>query len=35
MAWAVKEKPDPFIPLITEGITDSNNRVGTNHDMRD
>jgi type 1 glutamine amidotransferase len=35
MAWAVREKPDPFMPLVTEGIVDSRGRVGTTDNMRD
>ena len=35
IAWALKETPDPFMPLVTEGITDFNNRVGTTENMRD
>ncbi|MEM9110285.1 MAG: sulfatase-like hydrolase/transferase [Planctomycetota bacterium] len=35
MAWAVREKPDPFMPLVFEGITREDGTVGTTDDMRD
>lgn len=34
MAWAASVKPDPFMPLVFEGITDKNNMVGTTDVMR-
>lgn len=34
MAWALREKPDPFLPLVFEGITDENGMVGTQDNMR-
>ena len=35
MAWAMKEKPAPFMPLVFEGITNDKGMVGTVDDMRD
>ncbi|OUT56220.1 MAG: hypothetical protein CBB71_18255 [Rhodopirellula sp. TMED11] len=35
MAWAMKESADPLMPLVCEGITNQQNRVGTTDDMRD
>jgi type 1 glutamine amidotransferase len=34
MAWAVREKADPFMPLVYEGITNDKGMVGTVYDMR-
>lgn len=34
MAWAMKEQPDPFMPLVFEGITNDEGMVGTVYDMR-
>ncbi len=34
MAWAVKEIPDPFMPLVTDGITNRAGMVGTTDSMR-
>lgn len=34
MAWAASVKPDPFMPLVFDGITDKNNMVGTTDLMR-
>ncbi|MFT5130816.1 MAG: acyl-CoA thioesterase-1 [Rhodothermales bacterium] len=34
MAWAMREKPDPFMPLVFDGITNSDGLVGTIDDMR-
>ena len=34
MAWVLREKPDPFLPLVFEGITDEKGMVGTTDDMR-
>ena len=34
LAWAAKERPDPFLPLVYEGIT-SGGMVGTTHTFRD
>lgn len=34
MAWVLREKPDPFLPLVFEGITDEKGMVGTSDDMR-
>jgi len=34
LAWTIKEKPDPFMPLVYDGITDDKDRVGTTDDMR-
>ena len=34
MAWAVHEDPDPFMPLVYEGIT-NNGMVGTTETFRD
>lgn len=33
MAWALGEKPDPFMPLVSSGIT-QNGKVGTTNTMR-
>lgn len=35
MAWAMGEKADPFMPLVYEGITNSEQMVGTTDTMRD
>jgi type 1 glutamine amidotransferase len=35
MAWALKEKADPFMPLVFDGITKAVGKVGTIHTMRD
>ena len=35
IAWALKEKPDPFLPLVFAGITTPENTVGTTDTMRD
>jgi type 1 glutamine amidotransferase/predicted phosphodiesterase len=35
MAWAMKERADPFLRFVAEGITDENGMVGTTDDMRD
>ena len=35
MAWAMKESPGPFLPLVFEGITDKDDMVGTTDTMRD
>ncbi|MGK0189665.1 MAG: type 1 glutamine amidotransferase [Verrucomicrobiales bacterium] len=35
IAWALKEKPDPFMPLVFDGITDAVGNVGTTDMMRD
>ena len=34
LAWVLDEKPDPFMPLVFEGITDKNGMVGTKDVMR-
>ncbi len=34
MAWALREKADPFMPLVYDGITSPDNRVGTTDSMR-
>ena len=34
MAWAMKEAPGPFLPLVFEGITDEDGMVGTTDTMR-
>ena len=34
MAWALREKPDPFMPLVFEGITRDDGTVGTTDTMR-
>ena len=34
MAWVLRETPDPFLPLVFEGITDEKGMVGTSDDMR-
>ncbi len=34
MAWVVNEQPDPFMPLVFEGITDDNGMVGITEDLR-
>ena len=34
MAWAVNEKPDPFMPLVFEGITNDKGMVGITEDLR-
>lgn len=34
MAWTVREKPDPFMHLVFEGITDELDMVGTTEVMR-
>lgn len=35
MAWAMRTRPDPFMPLVFAGITDDKGMVGTTDDMRD
>lgn len=35
MAWAMREKPDPFMPLVFDGITNDAGLVGTTNTMRD
>jgi len=35
MAWAMLEKPDPFMPLVFSGIATDEDMVGTTDDMRD
>lgn len=35
MAWSIKESPDPFMPLVCDGITNNQKLVGTTDDMRD
>ena len=34
MAWAVDEKPDPFMPLVFDGITNDEGLVGITEDLR-
>lgn len=34
MAWAMREKPEPFMPLVFDGITSSTGMVGTRDSMR-
>jgi type 1 glutamine amidotransferase len=34
MAWTVNAEPDPFMPLVFEGITDDEGMVGITDDMR-
>jgi type 1 glutamine amidotransferase len=34
IAWAVDEKPDPFMPLVFEGITNDEGMVGITEDLR-
>jgi hypothetical protein len=34
LAWVAREKPDPFLPLVFDGITDKQNRVGIVSDLR-
>lgn len=34
IGWVLKEKPDPFMPLVFVGITNENGMVGTTDDMR-
>ena len=34
MAWTMRENPDPFMPLVFEGITDAAGMVGTSDVMR-
>jgi len=34
MAWAVREKQDPFMPLVFDGITNDKDMVGTTDEMR-
>ena len=34
MAWVMNEKPDPFLPLVYDGITSEKKMVGTVYDMR-
>lgn len=34
MAWALKEKADPFLPLVFDGIIDKRDMVGTTEHMR-
>ncbi len=35
MAWAMREKADPFLQLVGDGITNAEGRVGTEDTMRD
>lgn len=35
IAWAMREKPDPFMPLVFDGITSADGMVGTTDKMRD
>jgi len=35
MAWALKQKADPFMPLVFKGITNAGHMVGTTDTMRD
>lgn len=35
MAWTMQETPDPFMPLVTAGITSEQGLVGTTQNMRD
>ncbi len=35
LGWVLREKPDPFLPLVFEGITNEKGMVGTVDDMRD
>ena len=35
MAWSIKEKPDPFMNLVNDGITNASEMVGTTENMRD
>ena len=35
MAWVLREKPGPFMPLVFDGITDENGMVGTQANFRD
>lgn len=34
MAWTLREKPGPFMPLVFEGITNEQGMVGTTDNMR-
>ncbi|MDA0196081.1 MAG: ThuA domain-containing protein [Bacteroidetes bacterium] len=34
MAWVVNEQPDPFMPLVFEGITNEKGQVGITEDLR-
>jgi type 1 glutamine amidotransferase len=34
MAWVIKEKPDPFMPLVFDGITNAKQMVGTTDNKR-
>ena len=34
MAWVINEKPDPFMPLVFDGITNDEDMVGTTDTMR-
>ena len=34
MAWTMREKPEPLMPLVFYGITNSDGMVGTTDDMR-
>ena len=34
MAWAIDASPDPFMPLVFDGITNEEGMVGTTQDMR-
>lgn len=34
MAWTMREKPEPLMPLVFHGITNSDGMVGTTDDMR-
>lgn len=34
MAWVLRERPDPFMPLVFDGITTEDGKVGTIDDMR-
>ncbi len=35
MAWAIREQPGPFMPLVFEGITNEHGLVGTTQTFRD
>ena len=35
MAWALNEDPAPFMPLVTDGITNESGLIGTTDDLRD
>lgn len=34
MSWVTNNPPDPFMPLVFEGITNAQNQVGTTDEMR-